>query len=148
ARLPDEAFLTWSKEDAQKIADDHEGKVGIVGSMLGWFKRQYEGLHVYWADPQFARAFARLEMLDRNLNAAEATKRCSLLLSQAGDKYFILVSIGGKVGSGHLIGANEGERIMRPFDASLTNNKSKSIVPARKLEFVGGYAGVWKVGFD
>ena len=148
ARLPDEAFLSWAKEDAQKIVDDREGKIGIAGSMLGWFKRQYASLDVYWADPQFARAFARLEMLDRNLNAVQASKLCSLLLSQAGDQYFILVSIGGKVGSGHLIGANEGERLMRPFDASLANNKSKDIVPARKLEFVGGYAGVWKVAFD
>jgi len=148
ASLPDEAFLTWSKEDAQKIVDDREGKVGVVGSMLGWFKRQYAGLDVYWADPQFARAFARLEMLDRNPNAAQANKLCGLLLSQAGNQYFILVSIGGKVGSGRLIGANEGERIMRPFDASLTTNNTKAIVPARKLEFVGGYADVWKVAFD
>jgi len=116
--------------------------------MLGWFKRQYAGLDVYWADPQFARAFARLEMLDRNLNAAQANKLCGLLLSQAGNQYFILVSIGGKVGSGRLIGANEGERLMRPFDASLTANNTKAIVPARKLEFVGGYADVWKVAFD
>ena len=146
--LPDQAFLSWSKEDAQKIVDDHEGKIGIVGSMLGWFKRQYTSLDVYWADPQFARAFSRLEMLDRNLSAAQTNKLCSLLLSQAGDQYFILVSIGGKVGSGRLIGANEGERLMRPFDASLANNKSKDIVPAHKLEFVGGYADVWKVAFD
>jgi hypothetical protein len=148
ARLPDQAFLSWSKEDAQKIVDDREGKIGIVGSMLGWFKRQYASLDVYWADPQFARAFARLEMLDRNLSAAQTNKLCALLLSQADDQYFILVSIGGKVGSGRLIGANEGERLMRPFDASLANNRSKSIVPARKLEFVGGYADVWKVAFD
>ena len=146
--LPDQAFLSWSKEDAQKIVDDREGKIGIVGSMLGWFKRQYASLDVYWADPQFARAFSRLEMLDRNLSAAQTNKLCGLLLSQADDQYFILVSIGGKVGSGRLIGANEGERLMRPFDASLANNKSKSIVPARKLEFVGGYADVWKVAFD
>jgi hypothetical protein len=146
--LPDQAFLSWSKEDAQKIVDDREGKIGIVGSMLGWFKRQYTSLDVYWADPQFARAFSRLEMLDRNLSAAQTNKLCSLLLSQAGDQYFILVSIGGKVGSGRLIGANEGERLMRPFDASLANNKSKDIVPAHKLEFVGGYADVWKVAFD
>jgi hypothetical protein len=146
--LPDQAFLSWTKEDAQKIVDDREGKIGIVGSMLGWFKRQYASLDVYWADPQFARAFARLEMLDRNLSAAQTNKLCALLLSQADDQYFILVSIGGKVGSGRLIGANEGERLMRPFDASLANNKSKSIVPARKLEFVGGYADVWKVAFD
>ena len=37
---------------------------------------------------------------------------------------------------------------MRPFDASLSNKKSKDVVPARHLEFVGGYAGVWKVTFD
>jgi hypothetical protein len=146
--MPDQAFVSWSKEDAQKIVDDREGKIGIVGSMFGWFKRQYASLDVYWADPQFARAFARLEMLDRNLSAAQTNKLCNLLLSQAGDQYFILVSIGGKVGSGRLIGANEGERLMRPFDASLANNKSKDIVPAHKLEFVGGYADVWKVSFD
>lgn len=148
ANIPDQGYLSWSKDDAQKIVDDREGKIGIVGSMLGWFKRQYASLDVYWADPQFARAFARLEMLDRNLTPAQTNKLCNLLLSQAGDQYFILVSIGGKVGSGHLIGANEGERLMRPFDASLANNKSKDVVPARKLEFVGGYADVWKVAFD
>ena len=60
----------------------------------------------------------------------------------------MLVSVGGKIGSGHLIGANEGERVMRPFDASLTNDKGKDIVPASRLEFVGGYAGLWKVTFD
>ncbi|HXP79011.1 MAG TPA: hypothetical protein VN976_03835 [Verrucomicrobiae bacterium] len=146
--LPDQAFLSWSKEEAQQIVDDREGKIGIAGSMFGWFKRQYASLDVYWADPQFARAFARLEMLDRNLSPAQTNKLCSLLLSQAGDQYFILVSIGGKVGSGRLIGANEGERLMRPFDASLANNRSKDIVPAHKLEFVGGYADVWKVSFD
>lgn len=146
--LPDQALLSWSKEYAQKIVDDREGKIGIAGSMFGWFKRQYASLDVYWADPQFARAFARLDMLDRNLSAAQTNKLCNLLLSQTGDQYFILVSIGGKVGSGRLIGANEGERLMRPFDASLANNKSKDIVPARKLEFVGGYADVWKVSFD
>jgi hypothetical protein len=152
AHLDDEAFLTWTKEDAAKIADDHEGDTGISGSMLGWFKRQYTSLDVYWSDPQFARAFARLEMLDRNLSAAQTEKLVALLLSQApndpSSKYFILVSIGGKVGSGRLIGANEGERLMRPFDAILSTNKSKDIVPARKLEFVGGYAGVWRIEFD
>jgi hypothetical protein len=146
--VPDQSFLSWTKEDAQKIVDDREGKTGIVGSMLGWFKRQYASLDVYWADPQFARAFARLEMLDRNLSPEQANKLCNLLLSQANDKYFIMVSIGGKVGSGKLIGANEGERLMRPFDASLTNNKNKDVVPAKKLEFIGGYADVWKVEFD
>jgi hypothetical protein len=115
---------------------------------MGWFKRQYASLDVYWADPEFARAFARLEMLDRNLTPEEATKLCSFLLSQGGNQYYILVSIGGKVGSGRLIGANEGERLMRPFDASLSNRKSKDVVPAKHLEFVGGYAGVWKVTFD
>ena len=65
-----------------------------------------------------------------------------------GDHYYVLVSVGGKIGSGHLIGANEGERVMRPFDASLTNEKGKDIVPASRLEFIGGYAGLWKVTFD
>ena len=148
ASVPDQSFLSWTKEDAQKIVDDREGKTGIVGSMFGWFKRQYASLDVYWADPQFARAFARLQMLDRNLTPEQTNKLCNLLLSQANDKYFIMVSIGGKVGSGHLIGANEGERLMRPFDASLTNNKSKDVVPAKKLAFIGGYADVWKVEFD
>ncbi|HWZ56189.1 MAG TPA: hypothetical protein VNZ63_08975 [Verrucomicrobiae bacterium] len=148
ASVPDQAFLSWSKEDAQKIVDDREGKTGIVGSMFGWFKRQYASLDVYWADPQFARGFARLQMLDRNLTPEQTNKLCNLLLSQADNKYFIMVSIGGKVGSGHLIGANEGERLMRPFDASLTNNKSKDVVPAKKLVFIGGYADVWKVEFD
>jgi hypothetical protein len=148
ATVPDQAFLSWTKEDAQKIVDDREAKTGLVGSMLGWFKRQYSSLDVYWADPQFARAFARLEMLDRNLSPAQANKLCNLLLSAANDQYYIMVSIGGKVGSGRLIGANEGERLMRPFDASLTNNKSKDVVPAKKLAFIGGYADVWKVEFD
>jgi hypothetical protein len=116
--------------------------------MLGWFKRQYASLDVYWADPQFARAFARLEMLDRELNPDQAIKLCSMLLSPDGSQFYVLVSIGGKVGSGRLIGANEGERLMRPFDASLANNKSKEVVPAKHLEFIGGYAGIWKVSFD
>jgi len=141
-------FLSWTKEYCQKIVGDREGKVGITGSMMGWFKRQYASLDVYWADPEFARAFARLDMLDRNLTPDEAIKLCSLLLSQDGTQYYIVVSIGGKVGSGRLIGANEGERLMRPFDASLSNKKSKDVVPAKHLEFVGGYAGVWKVTFD
>ncbi len=148
ANSGDTAFLSWTKEDCQKIVGDREGKIGITGSLLGWFKRQYASLDVYWADPEFARAFARLEMLDRNLTPEEATKLSSLLLSQGGNQYYILVSIGGKVGSGRLIGANEGERLMRPFDAALSNKKSKDVVPARRLEFVGGYAGVWKVAFD
>jgi hypothetical protein len=148
ANAGDTEFLSWTKEYCQKIVDDREGKVGITGSLLGWFKRQYASLDVYWADPEFARAFARLEMLDRNLTPEEATKLCSLLLSQGGNQYYILVSIGDKVGSGLLIGANEGERLMRPFDASLSNRKSKDVVPAKHLEFVGGYAGVWKVTFD
>jgi hypothetical protein len=148
AHLGDTAFLTWTKEDAQKIVTDREGKTGITGSMMGWFKRQYASLDVYWADPQFARAFTRTEMLDRGLTTDQAMKLCSLLISPDGSQYYVIVSIGGKVGSGRLIGANEGERLMRPFDASLSNNKSKDVVPAKHLEFVGGYAGVWKVDFD
>jgi hypothetical protein len=60
----------------------------------------------------------------------------------------VVVSIGSKIGSGHVIGANEGERLMRPFDAVLTAAKGKDIVPATKLEFIGGYAGLWKITFD
>ena len=37
---------------------------------------------------------------------------------------------------------------MRPFDASLADEKAKDIVPAKRLDFVGGYAGLWKVSFD
>jgi hypothetical protein len=148
ANVGDAAFLAWSKEDAQKIVDDRDGKVGITGSMMGWFKRQYASVDAYWGDPPFARAFARLEMLDKTLTPEQATKLCGLLLSPKNDQYYIVVSIGGKIGSGHLIGANEGERLMRPFDASLTNNKSKDVVPAQRLEFLGGYAGLWKVGFS
>ena len=62
--------------------------------------------------------------------------------------YYILVAIGGKLGSGKLIGANEGERVMRPFDASLSDEKSKVVAPAKHLDFIGGYAGLWKVAFD
>jgi hypothetical protein len=127
-----------SKQSAFCLEDDENvTRTGISGSLLGWFKRQYSSLDVYWADPQFARAFTRLEMLNRNLNAQQAAKLVTLLLSQApnqaNNRYLILVSIGGKVGSGRLIGANEGQRLMRPFDATLSNNKSKNIVPARKL---------------
>ena len=138
-----------TKEDAQKIVLDREGKIGITGSMMRWFKRQYASLDVYWADQLFAGAFARLEMLDRQLTPEQAGKLYSLLVSPDGSQYYVVVSIGGKVGSGRLIGANEGERLMRPFDASLSNNKNnKDVVPAKHLEFIGGYAGVWKVAFD
>src|SRR3984893_14852439 len=149
AHVADSAFLSMTKEDAQKIVLDREGKIGITGSMMGWFKRQYASLDVYWADRQFAGAFARLEMLDRQLTPEQAGKLYSLLVSPDGSQYYVVVSIGGKVGSGRLIGANEGERLMRPFDASLSNNKNnKDVVPAKHLEFIGGYAGVWKVAFD
>jgi hypothetical protein len=88
-----------------------------------------------------------MEMLDRGLVDADGQRLASLLLSPDGS-YYILVSIGGKLGSGKLIGANEGERLMRPFDASLADDKSKVVVGAKRLEFVGGYAGLWKVTFD
>ncbi len=147
--LRDPSFLSWTKEDCQKIVDSKEAKTGITGGMEGWFKRQYATLSVYWDDPQFARAFARLEMLDKQLTNDEAMKLAALLLNeQQPGEFYVIVSIGAKVGSGHLIGANEGERLMRPFDASLSNNKSKDIVPAKHLQFVGGYAGVWRVDFD
>jgi len=141
-------FLNWSKEDCQKIVADRTGKVGLTGSMMAWFNGQYASLDVYWADAQFARAFARLEMLDKNLTPGDAGKLASLLLSPDGTQYYIMVSIGVKVGSGKLIGANEGERLMRPFDASLADEKSKEVVAAKHLDFVGGYNGLWKVAFD
>ena len=148
ANAGDAAFLNWPKEDCVKIVADRTGKVGLTGSLMGWFDRQYASLDVYWADSQFARAFARLEMLDKNLTAEDTNKLASMLLSPDGSQYYIMVSIGGKVGSGKLIGANEGERLMRPFDASLADEKGKNIVAARHLDFVGGYAGLWKVTFD
>jgi hypothetical protein len=148
ASVGDTAFLSWSKEECEQIVADRTGKVGLTGSLMGWFDRQYASLDVYWADPQFVRAFARLEMLDKILTPDQATKLGSLLLSPDGSQYYIVVSIGGKIGSGKLIGANEGERLMRPFDASLADEKSKNIVAARHMEFVGGYAGLWKVTFD
>lgn len=144
----DRSFLEWARADCQTLVDAREGKTNIVGSMMGWFKRQYSSLDVYWADGPFAKAFARMEMLDKNLTGDQTMKLANLLLSPDGSQYYIMVSIGGKVGSGKLIGANEGERLMRPFDASLTNDKSKDIVPAKHLDFVGGYAGLWKVTFD
>ena len=148
ASIADRSFLESSREDCKAIVDDREGSVGITGALLGWFKRQYASLDVYWADPKFVKAFARLEMLERDLTGDQAVKLASTLLSTDGSQYYILVSIGGKIGSGRLIGANEGERLMRPFDASVTNDKGKDIVPAKRLEFVGGYAGLWKVTFD
>jgi len=148
ANLPDDAFLSWSKEDCQRIVDSHEGKLGITGSLMSPFKRQFESLDVYWSDDRFAEAFARIEQLDKQLTPEETHKLAGLLMNREGDKYFVVVSVGGKIGSGHLIGANEGERVMRPFDATLTNEKGKDIVPAQKLEFLGGYAGMWKVTFD
>ena len=147
ASVGDDAFLNWPPEECQSIVTERTGRVGLTGSLMGWFDRQYASLDVYWADAQFARAFARLEMLDKNLTPEQASKLASLLLSADGSQYYLLVSIGGKVGSGKLIGANEGERLMRPFDASLADEKSKDVVAAKRLEFVGGYAGLWKVTF-
>jgi hypothetical protein len=148
ANAGDTAFQNWPKEECLKIVADRTGKVGLTGSLMGWFNRQYASLDVYWADAQFVRAFARLEMLDKNLTAEDTSKLAAGLLSTDGSQYYIMVSIGGKVGSGKLIGANEGERLMRPFDASLADEKAKTIVAARHLDFVGGYAGLWKVTFD
>ena len=148
ATLADRSFLEWAREDCQKIVQDREGKTNIVGSMMNWFKRQYSSLDVYWADQAFAKAFARLEMLQRDLKPDQAVKLANILLSPDNSQNYVMVSIGGKVGSGKLIGANEGERLMRPFDASLSNDKSKDVVAAKRLEFVGGYAGLWKVTFD
>jgi len=147
ADLGDTAFRDWSKEECQRIVAERSGKVGLTGSMLAWFKGQYASLDVYWADAQFARAFARLEMLDKNLSAADTDKLAAMLLSPDNSQYYVMVSVGTKIGSGKLIGANEGERTMRPFDASLADEKSKDVVPAKHLDFVGGYAGLWKVAF-
>jgi hypothetical protein len=147
----DQAFLSWPKEECQRIVDSKEAKTGITGSMEGRFKRQFTSLAVYWDDPQFAAAFARLEMIEKELSDQEAMKLVGLLLNeQQPGQYYVLVSIGAKVGSGHLIGANEGERLMRPFDASLSSNKTKDkdVVPAKHLQFIGGYAGIWRVDFD
>ena len=149
ANVTDTSFHSWTKEECQKIAADREGKVDVVGDMLGWFKRQYASLDIYWVDDQLARAFARLEMLDRNLTPEQTNKLASLLMSAAQNQYIVLVSIGQKLGSGRLIGANESARTMRPYNALLTNPKSKeAIVPARRVELMGGYAGLWKVSFD
>ncbi|MGO9239429.1 MAG: hypothetical protein ACLQBJ_01360 [Bryobacteraceae bacterium] len=148
ASAGDPAFLSWTREECDRIVVDRTGKVGLTGSMMGWFDRQYASLDVYWADAQFAHAFARLEMLDKNLTPGDAAKLAAMLLSADGSQYYVMVSIGGKVGSGKLIGANEGERLMRPFDASLASEKGKDVVPARHLDFIGGYAGLWKVTFD
>lgn len=117
--------------------------------MQGWFKWQFASLGVYWADEQFARAFARLEMLDRNLTPEQATKLAALLLDVDQNHHYVIVTLGQKIGSGRLIGANEAERQMRPFDAVLYNAKNDNIiVPAKKMEGLGGYAGVFKVTFD
>jgi hypothetical protein len=102
---------------------------------MGWFKRQYASLEVYWADEQFAKAFARLEMLNRDLTPAQATKLAASLISPDKTKFYVVVSVGGKIGSGRLIGANEGERIIcgrsnstRPAFAarSLTKQRTKN----------------------
>jgi hypothetical protein len=95
----------------------------------------------------FAKAFARLEMLQKVLEPDQAVKLAKILLSPDNNRNYVMVSIGGKVGRGKLIGANEGERLMRPIEASLSNDKSKDVVPARRMEFIGGYAGLWKVTF-
>jgi hypothetical protein len=80
--LPDPAFLEWTKEDCQKIVDEHEGKLGFTGSLMGPFKRQFASLDVYWADNQFALAFARLESIDKQLTPEQARKLGGLLIQQ------------------------------------------------------------------
>jgi hypothetical protein len=145
----DVAFLNWSKDEAQKIVDAHAGHEDVRGSLQGWFKRQFASLGVYWVDGEFARAFARLEMLDRNLTPEQATKLAALLIDVDQNHHYVMVTLGQKIGSGRLIGANEAERTMRPFDAVLYNAKNDDvIVPAKKMEGLGGYAGVFKVTFD
>src|SRR5581483_3839081 len=120
----DVGFLNWSKDEAQKIVEAH-------------------------AASEDARGFARLEMLDRNLTPEQATKLAGLLLDVDQQHYYVMVTLGQKIGSGRLIGANDAERRMRPFDAVLYNAKDDDvIVPAKKMEGLGGYAAVWKVTFD
>jgi hypothetical protein len=145
----DVGFLNWSKDEAQKIVDAHAAQEGVRGKVLGPFKRQFAALGVYWMDDQFARAFARLEMLDRNLTPDQASKLAALLTDVDENHNYMMVTIGQKIGSGHLIGANEAERTMRPYDTVLYNAKDDDfIVPAKKVEGLGGYAGVWKVTFE
>src|ERR1019366_10750535 len=72
--LPAPAFLDWSKEGCVKIVNDREGKLGLTGSLMGPFKRQFASLDVYWADDPFAEAFARLEMMDRQLTPEQTRK--------------------------------------------------------------------------
>jgi hypothetical protein len=145
----DVSFLNWSKDEAQKVVDAHAASEDVRGTMQGWFKRQFSSLGVYWVDEQFARAFARLEMFDRSLTPEQATKLAALLTDVSENQYYVLVTLGQKIGSGRLIGANEAERRMRPFDAVLYNAKDDDfIVPAAKMEGLGGYAAVWKVTFE
>jgi hypothetical protein len=145
----DVSFLNWSKDEAQKVVDAHAASEDVRGTMQGWFKRQFSSLGVYWVDEQFARAFARLEMFDRSLTPEQATKLAALLTDVSENQYYVLVTLGQKIGSGRLIGANEAERRMRPFDAVLYNAKDDDfIVPAVKMEGLGGYAAVWKVTFE
>ncbi|MGH9845424.1 MAG: hypothetical protein ACREEM_42470 [Blastocatellia bacterium] len=145
----DVTFLNWSKDEAQKIVDAHAGTEDVRGGLQGWFKRQYSSLGVYWVDEQFARAFARLEMLDRNLTPEQATKLAALLQDLDEQHHYVLVTLGQKIGSGRLIGSNDAERRMRPFDAVLYNAKNDDfIVPAKKMEGLGGYAAVFKVTFE
>jgi hypothetical protein len=86
ANAGDAAFLNWPTEDCQKIVFNRTGRVGLTGSLMGWFDRQYASLDVYWADAQFARAFARLEMLDKNLTAEDTNKLAAMLLSADGSQ--------------------------------------------------------------
>ncbi|MFN0120238.1 MAG: hypothetical protein ACKV2V_07025 [Blastocatellia bacterium] len=145
----DPGFFNWSKDEAQKIVDAHAAQEDTRGKMMGPFKRQFASLGVYWMDEQFARAFARLEMLDRNLTPDQAGKLAALLTSIDPNHNYMLVTVGQKIGSGRLIGANEAERTMRPYDALLYNARDNDyIVPAKKIEGLGGYAGVWRLTFD
>jgi hypothetical protein len=145
----DVSFLDWSKDEAQKIVDAHAAQEDVRGKFLGPFKRQFAALGCYWMDEQFAKAFARIEMLDQHLTPDQASKLAALLTDVDQNHNYLLVTIGQKIGSGRLIGANEAERTMRPYDAVLYNAKDDNfIVPAKKIEGLGGYAGVWKVTFE
>ena len=150
AVLPDRSYQGWTREQCQRVVDARQGKAPAQQAILGPFKRQWASLDVYWADEAFAKAFARLEMIERSLTPEQADKLVRLLVDPARDEGVAIVSIGSKVGSGRVIGANEGERPPRPYDATLSRAKGKDdeVVVARRVELVPGYAGLWRVTFE
>ena len=91
ASAGDSPFLNWPKDDCVKIVADRTATVGLTGSLMAWFNGQYASLDVYWADAQFARAFARLEMLDKNLTAEDTNNLppcCSVRMAASIPSWF------------------------------------------------------------